>query len=181
MRKAFTIVELMMVIAIIAILATIVTTAASSSIKQARKNKANAIARIVEQGLATYYAQKGQWPISVDNMGADGDREAQATATRELDGSQVRECVRKICQETKEGNPMLDVSGLFVSSQNGEGGRQYGLDFMSAIHGVRKQNPRKMKLNDMYFGYPEADHGWFRRLRIVYHLNTDQMKVVLPY
>ena len=47
---------------------------------------------------------------------------------------------------------------------------------MEAIHGTRKSS-RKMSTSEMYFGYPEADHGWFRRFKIVYSLPTDEIKV----
>ena len=79
--------------------------------------------------------------------------------------------------EAKKGNPLMDISGLYVSRNTGEPGQKgYGLDFMEAIHGTRKSS-RKMSTSEMYFGYPEADHGWFRRFKIVYSLPTDEIKV----
>lgn len=183
-RNGFTIVELLMVIGIIAVLLGLVTTAASSSVKMSRRRKAQALCTMVQAGLATYYAQKDEWPVS--NL-PDNQKEEAA-----LSGAQVRECVRRLVQETKDGNPMLDISGLFVSRSPGEPTKhercrhcsheryfapnEYGLDFMSAIHGTRKSQ-RKMKLNEMYFGYPHPDNGRFMRFYMSYNTATDQISV----
>ena len=85
--------------------------------------------------------------------------------------------IKALVDEAKNGNPLMDISGLFVSRSPGENGQKgYGLDFMDAIHGTRKSQ-RKMSTGEMYFGYPEPDHGYFRRFKIVYSLPTDEMKV----
>jgi len=187
MKKAFTIIELMVVIGIIAILLTLVTTAASSSMKQARVRKAQACCMIVQQGLATYYAQKARWPGSVgdrihsggissrsNDEGVNGNTDPDKYV---LDGSEIDDMIAKLIQETKRGNPLMDISGLFVSRSQGEAGsREYGLDFMPAVRGT-KQNRKKMKVSEMHFGYPESSHGYFRRFKVVYSIPTDEMKV----
>ena len=71
----------------------------------------------------------------------------------------------------------FDVSGLYVSSNPGEhGSRAHGMDFWQAVRGT-VQNPNGLGLSRMYFGYPETEHGWFRRFRIIYHYPTDTMEV----
>lgn len=173
-RKAFTIVELMMVIGIIGVLMGIVTTAAASSIRQARANKANALCKIVEQGIATYYAQKGEWPggVNVDNLSQD-----YGSSTHTFSATEVRQIVADLVMESKNANPMMDISALFVSAKSGEKtDRNSGMDFMDAIHGTKK-NPQRMKVAQMNFGYPETDHGYFRRFNIYYSIPTDEMKV----
>jgi len=176
MKKGFTIVELMMVCGIIGILLTIVTTAASSSVKQARYRKAQSLCKLVQTGLATYYAQNEKWPIQFDGKSSNVDNEPYLY---ELSGGEVRECVKALVEETRKNNPVIDVSGLFVSRNQGEAtssSHGYGLDFMQAIHGTRKSS-QKMKLADMYFGYPETDHGWFRRFRMRYSFAGDTITV----
>lgn len=185
MKRGFTIVELLMVVGIIAVLLGIVTTAASSSVKMSRRRKAQALCTMVEAGLATYYAQKDEWPIT----DLPDDKGVEASLT----GEQVRNCVRTLVQETKDGNPMLDISGLFVSRQTGEPTKSvscgqcnhdrwyapkghWGMDFMSAIHGTRKSQ-KKMKLNEMYFGYPHPDSGGFMRFVMTYNVAADQIHV----
>ncbi len=186
MKKAFTIVELMMVVAIIGMLLGIVTTAAASSIREARQRKADACVKIVEQGIATYYAQKGRWPGPVgDRLEANGTISSrsndegvngQSDANKYvLSDSEVRETVLALIQEWKQNNnPLMDFSGLYVARSAGSNVR--GMDFMDAIRGT-KQSKRKMKLAEMHFGYPNA-HGYFRSFKIVYSIPTDEMKVL---
>lgn len=181
MKKAFTIIELIMVIAIIGILMTLVNVVAKGSIQQAHKHRAEALCRLVEQGLATYYAHRGEWPVDVETMsavqneeGANGENDEDL---RVLTPNDVRKSVRELVLQATKGNPPMDISGLFVSRNPGEkNDRGYGLDFMDAIHGT-PESPTKMSVSEMYFGYPEPSHGYFRRFKIVYSVPTDQMKV----
>ena len=202
-RRGFTIVELLMVIGVIGILMGIVTTAASESVKASRLRKADALCKLVEAGFANYYAQYDQWPGSIGSRIASGsigtrsnDEGAGGTSDTEeyeLTGPEVRDCIKAMIDETKKGNPVLDVSGLFVSRQDGElqgggsggsgankGGVKaaYGLDFMQAIRGTRRSQKR-MKVSEMYFGYPDPESGYFLRFRMVYSIPTDSMTVGL--
>ena len=171
--RGFTIVELIMVIGILGVLMGIVTTAAASSIRQARDNKAKALCTVVQQGLATYYAQKGEWPIATDNLSGDPDDENIHT----FEASDVKRMVYELVKEAHDGNPMMDISMLFVSDKSGEeNDKNYGMDFMDAIHGTKK-NPAKMSASQMNFGYAETNHGYFRRFKITYSIPTDEMKV----
>ena len=34
-----------------------------------------------------------------------------------------------------------------------------------------------MKTGEMYFGYPESEHGWFRRFKMVYSVPGDTITV----
>ena len=180
MKRGFTIVELLMVIGVIAILMGIVTTAASESMKASRTRRAEALVSLVQSGLAAYYAQNDEWPISFKGKvgnhkkGSDDIDENQY----DLTANEVRECVRKIVESAKEGNPLIDVSGLWVSRSDGDtsGGRGAGMDFMSAIRGTRKSS-KKMKLAEMYFGYPHASNGRFVRFGMGFSIATDQLRV----
>ncbi len=185
-NKGFTIVEMLVVIGIIGILLGIVTTAASSSMKQARKRKADACCVLVQQGIATYYAQYGKWPGSIGSRIENG---IQARTNEEgsdgqsnpdkyiLEATEIDDMIRTMIAEAKKGNPLMDISGLYVSRQSGEKtDRHHGMDFMDAVRGT-KRSKKKMKVAEMHFGYPETDHGWFRRFKVVYSIPTDEMKV----
>lgn len=187
LRGGFTIVELLMVIGVIGILMGIVTTAAMGSLKQSRSQKAEALCRIVEQGLATYYAQYDKWPEPMGNKianGSIGSRSNNEGYNNQSDDnkyilttSEGNEMIRKIVEETARGNPMLDISGLFVSRDQGEAGsRGYGMDLFEAVRGTKK-NPERMTLGQMNFGYPDTNTGHFRHFKIVYSIPTDEMKV----
>ena len=67
MRRGFTIIELVMVVAIMGILLGIVTTAAAGAIRQARIRKAEACCKVVQAAFETYYAQKGEWPGGIES------------------------------------------------------------------------------------------------------------------
>ena len=170
-KRGFTIVELLMVIAVIAVLISITTTSVLGAMKRARSQRASALCAMVKQGLCTYYAQKGSWPW--------GDK----TTTNSEDDyywlteSEIRSAIFELVKEAKKHNPMMDISGLFVSTQSGEPGtHNYGMDFMTAVHGS-KQHPSKIPAGQLYYGYPESDHGYFRRFVIKYSPVTDQIVV----
>lgn len=178
----------MAVVAIIGILLGIVTAAASNSIKLARKQKAKAICACALQGIETYRAQKDKWPgplSAVDDSGAVfqrsnnlGYNNSTANDRYVLDASEVRETVMDVVKETvRNGNPLMDISGLYVSRDSGEANTHgYGMDFRDAVRGTKK-SPRKMSLGEMHFGYPEQSHGWFRRFKMVYSVPTDSLEV----
>lgn len=189
MKRGFTIVELLMVIGIIAVLTGIITTAAATSVKSSRTQKANALCALVQAGLATYREQKGDWPVNLptertNNEGSGGRTDPDKIV---LNASEVRECVRKLVDEAKRGNPMMDISGLYVSRQNGElngtgaKGQQavkpaHGLDFFSAVHGTR-ETKKRMQVAEMYFGYPDPATGYFLRFKMVYSVPGDVITV----
>ena len=185
MKRGFTIIELVMVIAIMGILLGIVTTAASGAIRQARVRKAEACCRVVQAAFETYYAQKGEWPggieskITGDQANSEGREGYADTDVYVLDPGDVDDMMRDILREYKNGNPCLDISGLFVSRYDGRAGtRHLGLDFMTAIRGPKQDaNGQKMTTAQMHFGYPESSHGYFRHFKVVYSKPTDQMKV----
>lgn len=186
MRRAFTIVELLVVIAIIAVLMGIVTTAASNSVKSSREKRAVALCSVVQTGLATYHAQKSSWPEPLgqkvrtgsfsqsNEEGVDGNRDADKYV---LTPGEVRQMVKALIDETKKGNPLMDISGLYVSRTSGESGSKgSGMDFMSAIRGT-KRSKKKMSTSEMYFGYQDPNSGWFRRFKMVYSIPTDLLAV----
>jgi prepilin-type N-terminal cleavage/methylation domain-containing protein len=187
-KRAFTLVELMAVIAIIGILMGIVTTAAASSIKQSRLQKTSALCAIAKQGLETFRMQKDYWPGTIgariksgavlQRANQDGTNNQTDYDRYVLDGTEVRSMFQDIVNETvRNGNPMLDISGLYVSRDSGEIRRRgYGMDFREAVRGTKK-SPKKMSIAEMYYGYPEPNHGYFRRFNVVYIVPTDSIEI----
>ena len=182
-KFGFTIVELMMVVAIIGILLGVVTTAASSSVRQARQRKSEACCAIVEQAFATYYAQKGYWPTFKN--GITYEPESKSDGGKEdyciIPNSKVADMIRELIREARSGNPLMDISGLYVSS-NGSDPRYLdggwrpaqgaaGYDFIEAVKGT-KQHKKKMSLSEMYFGYPHKDGG-FMPFKVRYAIQSD--------
>lgn len=180
-RRGFTIVELLMVVGIIAVLLGIVTTAASESMRGARNRRADAVIALVQAGLAAYYAQNDEWPISFSGKEGNHKLDDQGTVDKnqyDLTATEVRNCVKEVVEAAKRGTPLVDVSGLWVSRSDGEtsGKKGIGMDFMSAVRGTRKST-QKMKLAEMYFGYPRESDGAFERFGMGYSIPTDQLVV----
>lgn len=179
-RQGFTIIELMLVIGIIAILIGIVSTAASESLRVARTRRASAAISVVQTGLAAYHAAKDEWPV--DLKGKTGNHKTTLYGfdanVYDLTSDEVRQCVKALAVQAKNGNPVVDVTGLWVSRHDGNSMSEkvYGLDFMSAIRGTRKSS-RKMKLDEMYFGYPRTSDGGFERFGMGYSMAADAITV----
>lgn len=171
-----------MVIGIIAILTGIVTTAASESLKGARKRRADTVIALVQSGLAAYYAQNDEWPISFKGKTGNHKKSGNDIDANQYDLTEgdVRNCVAKVVESTKQGNPLIDVSGLWVAAKSeykdGSSNSARGMDFMTAIHGDRK-SARKLKLDNMVFGYPEESSGRFVRFGMGYSIAADQLLV----
>ena len=186
MKKGFTIVELLVVITVIGVLMGIVTTAASNSVKASREKRATALCSVVQTALATYNAQKAGWPEplgskvrngSFSSSNEEGVNGQTDTDKYVLTASEVRQMVKALVEETKKGNPMMDISGLYVSRDSGEkDGKGSGMDFMSAIRGT-KRSKKKMSTSEMYYGYPDKETGRFRRFKMVYSIPTDLLAV----
>ena len=186
MKKGFTIVELMMVVGIIVILMGVVTTAAAQSIRSARSRRADALFSLVKAGMNAYYARYDEWPGSIGNQIANGSINPNGDQNHPdvyvLSGPEVRSCVKALVDETKNGTPVMDISGLYVSRFPGELSgnsvkKASGMDFMAAIHGTRTSK-KKMTTSEMYFGYPDPDTGNFVRFGIVYSVPPDQFSVM---
>ena len=198
MKKGFTIVELLMVLGIIAVLMGIVTTAASESIRGGRARKADALCNIVQAAFAAYYAQFDEWPGSIGRQISNGSAGTRTNVEGYnyssdpekfvLTMGENDDCIRTMVMETKEGNPMMDVSGLFVSKDLGRYGEKcHGLDFMQAatIKGMSEAKSKlrsvtggkRLTVANMHFGYPDPDTGLFRHFKIVYSIPTDSFSV----
>ena len=169
-RRGFTIVELMAVIAVIAVLVSITTTLVVGAMKRARAQRASVLCDLVKHGLYTYYAQKGEWPWGDKTSVGEDDYYW-------LSEAEVRSAIFELVKESKKHNPMMDISGLYVSTRSGEpGSRDFGMDFMTAVRGS-KRHPEKIPASQLHYGYPESDHGYFRRFVIKYSPVTDQIIV----
>ncbi len=200
-REGFTIVELLVVIAIIAILAGAITMGVNGMFYKSRMGQAKAMRNMLQSGLETYYARKGEWPSAikskVDYTGGDS---VQLTAT------EADQCFREIVKVSTgaNANPVLDPSGLVVASGVGEygcidihrnweearkigivadsdhrcGGKdcRHGRDFRDA---TKKGAKGRIGLLSMNFGYIGPNHGRFCRFRVFYYPKSDTVRVLL--
>lgn len=173
MKRGFTIVELMMVVAIIAVLATIVTTASVSSIRSSRVRRREAMRQTLQAAIATYHAQdqNEQWPGAIEDL-------AKAGTTAVLGESQAQDVFRDLVRQSIKksgGTPLINPSGLFVAPTGAEDGKGTGINYLDARKGGAHR--RKMSLNELEFGYPGRLSGKFHRFNIVYRAETDSVIV----
>ena len=173
---------------VISILMTLVFSSVKGAMEESRARRAEALCQAVQSGLAAYHAQYDEWPGRLggyvknggvpDRSNKEGlDGQSHDAEKLVLDATEVRELVKALVDEAKKGNPLIDVSALFVSRDPGEaGGRGYGLDFLSAVRGTNRSR-KKMSTSEMYFGYPDAVTAKFRRFKMVYSVPGDSVTV----
>ena len=172
MKRAFTIVELLMVIGIIAVLATIVTTASMSALQSSRGKRTEAMRVALQAAIATYHAQDSneKWPGAIENLAENGQ-------TAVLSESQAQEVFREIVKlSTKSsGLPLINPNGLFVAPSGAVDGKSNGMGFADAHQGSKRR--RAIGISGMEFGYQGKKTGKFHRFNIVYRGDTDSVVV----
>lgn len=200
-REGFTIVELLVVIAIIAILAGAITMGVNGMFYKSRMGQANALRNMLQSGLETYYARKGEWPSAIKSkVDYTGGEYVQLSA------DDADRCFREIVRVSTgaNANPVLDPSGLVVASgvdeygctdihRNWDNAVKYrvventdhkcdgkncrrGRDFRDA---TKKGSKSKIPLTNMNFGYIGPNHGRFCRFRLFYYPKSDTVRVSL--
>ncbi len=179
-RSGFTIVEMLVVVAILGVLVGIVTTAAGSAIRQTRVKRCAAMRTVLQAGLATYYAQKGEWPGKLKDLSEKGTAGGKLRVDY-LSETEADKVFQQLVMESLKGSPMLDVSGLFVADVNAVGSdssrsKIHGRDFRVAIGKDKKVGNRSPAA--LAYGYATQKDGVFRRFIIKYNYETDSVTVM---
>ena len=175
MRKAFTIVELMVVVAVIAVLMTIVTTASMNAIRSSRDQRREAMRVALQAAIATYQASNsnGDWPGALKNAAENG----KTVVLGEEEAQNVfRIIVQKSTGESGTPLPLIDPHALFVAPSGAIDGKSAGMSYDEARHGDAHRR-RKIPVSQMVFGYQIKDSGKFHRYNIIYHGETDSVEV----
>ena len=197
MRRGFTIVELLVVIAVIGILGGIITNAAMGAIRNSRASRANAMRTALEQAISTYYAQEGKWPDAIEQKISSGMDEDTYTFTASECDDIFRQVVGKGFGKSGRKSVLVDATALFVarSSQLGTGGKGCfdnhsnqknrntycgnqkcigGVDFSIA---TARSGKNHIRFNEMAFGYQGTEAGKFCRFWVKYNGKTDSVTV----
>lgn len=172
-RRAFTLIELMMVVTIIAILSGVLLSVAVGAIRVSRAKRSATMKTLFSTAIATYYAQEGKWPDEIESKAG-----AARSGVLSDDAAQsvLREIVKRSSGKKGTIQPLLDPAGLFVSRQNVREGVGYGLSFNDARAGDGAHR-QKIGVDQMVFGYQGRKTGKFRRFRLIYHAESDTVEV----
>ena len=204
-RAAFTIVEMLVVIAIIAILAGAITMGVNGMFYKSRFSRAIAMRNALQSGLETYYARMGKWPGPLDSISKDGSKKNEIELEDKADL-----CFREIVRESVKANanPVLDPTGLFVTEKldHADDGctdvHGNWNDFLNHVFGknsntkykkcngkckrgynfqevTNKGAKHKIKVPQMNFGYAGPNHGRFCKFRLFYYPKSDTVRVYL--
>ena len=175
MRKAFTILEMMVVISVLAILMTIVTISASNAIRSSRAKRRDAMRAALQAAIATYQASnsQGEWPGALQAV-ADAGR--TVVLTEEQAQNVFRVIVQKSAGESGSPLPLIDPHGLYVAPSGAKDGVTTGMTYDEARRG-KEFSRRKFPVSNLLFGYQGPNSGKFRRFNIVYHAETDSVTV----
>lgn len=178
MKKGFTIIELLMVIAILAVLLGIVTTAATASIRQSRERQTQAIKQTLQNGIAAYKVRKGEWPGQLEKwaeQGHEGDGTIGYLKKNDYDGV-VKELLR-VSTGKYAKNRVLDPVGLTIIPSDKDDGKIDCMDFRTASTKNNK-HAKYMEWHEMTVVYPKADNGKAYRYVIEYNTESDAVTVM---
>ena len=175
MKKGFTIIELMVVVAVIGVLMTIVTTASMHAIHSSRDQRRDAMRVALQAAIATYQASndKGDWPGAIKDAAENG----KTVLLSEDEAQRVFQIiVQKSTGESGTPLPLVDPHALFVAPNGAIDGKSTGMSYDEARHG-NGHGRRKIPVSQMVFGYQLRDSGRFHRYNIIYHAETDSVEV----
>ena len=176
MKKGFTIVELLMVIAILAVLLGIITTAATASIRQSRERRAQAMKQTLQNGIAAYRARKDEWPGKLEKW-AEQENSGTVGYLSNGDYDKVIQDILKISAGKSASKRVLDPVGLLVMSASIGDGVTGGMDYR-AVATKNHKYAKRMSSSEMTVVYQDAGSGRAYRFVIEYNTESDEVTVM---
>ncbi len=176
MKKAFTLIELLMVVTILAILLGIITAVATASIRQSRERRAQAMKQTLQNGIEVYHTMKGKWPQPIETV-AKGQREGTAVDLSGKDYDKVmqellKESARKVAKAC-----VMDPTGLLIMPASAPDPSKSSVDFRAA---ATKNGPyaKRMSTSDMTVVYQKKEDGRAYRYVLEYNTKSDSVTVM---
>jgi prepilin-type N-terminal cleavage/methylation domain-containing protein len=175
MKRAFTLIELLAVIAILGVLLGIVGNVVVGSMQSARARRTESMRALLETAIATAYAQAsdGKWPQEIQSLADQGVSGVLAeTSAQEV----FRKIVRRSTGHDGTVNPLIDPTGLIVARSGIRDGKGVGYTYADARQGDgRGRQP--IGPDQMVFGYQGTKTGRFHRFNIIYRAQSDSVRV----
>lgn len=176
MKKGFTIVELLMVIAILGVLLGIVTTAATASIRQSRERQAKAMQNTLQNGIAAYRARKGEWPGDLENWAKNPPDKGTLGYLTNNRYDDVMHKLLSASSGKSSKSRVMDPVGLAVIPTGGTDGKIDCMDYRT-VTTKNNKHAKRMEPNEMTVVYPRTSDG--KALRFVIEYNTESDEVVV--
>jgi prepilin-type N-terminal cleavage/methylation domain-containing protein len=179
MKKGFTIVELLMVIAVIAVLLGIVTAAATASIRQARGRRAAAMKQTLQAGIVSYRQLKDEWPGKLEDW-AEQSHNGTLGYLSNGDYDKVVQELLKLSAGKSARNRVLDPIGLLVMNATAKDGVSGGMDYR-AVATKNHKYAKRMSATEMTVVYPKQEDGKAYRYVIEYNTESDSVTVMTQW
>ena len=176
MKRGFTIIELLMVVAILAVLLGIVTTAATASIRQARERRTQAVKQTLQNGIAAYRARKDEWPGKLEKW-AEQENDGTLGYLSNGDYDKVMQELLKMSAGKAARNRVMDPVGLLVMSASIADGKSGGMDYR-AVATKNHKYAKRMSSSEMTVVYPNKETGRAYRYIIEYNTESDEVTVM---
>ena len=176
MKRGFTIVELLMVVAILAVLLGIVTTAATASIRQSRKRQTEAMKQTLQNGIAAYKVRRDRWPGTLENWAARQTDDTLGYLGNNDYDSVMHELLKASSGKMAKSR-VMDPVGLSVIPSSGLDGKLDCLDYR-AVTTKNNKHAKKMEPNEMTVVYPRTNDGKACRFVIEYNTESDEVTVM---
>lgn len=177
MRKGFTIVELLMVIAILAVLLGIVTTAATASIRQSRERQTKAMQNTLQSGIAAYKVREnGEWPGKLETWAEQKNRGTLGYLSNGDYDTVMHELLRASSGKMAKRR-VMDPVGLSVIPTAGSDGKLDCLDYRM-VTTKNNKHAKRMEPNEMTVVYPRTSDGKACRFVIEYNAESDEVTVM---
>ena len=176
MRKGFTLVELMMVVAILAVLLGIVTTAATASLRQSRERQAQAMKQTLQNGIAAYKVRKDKWPGKLEDWARRQNENTLGYLSNSDYDSVMHELLRASSGKMTKSR-VMDPVGLAVIPTSNADGKFNCMDYR-AVTTKNNKHSKRMEPNEMTVVYPRKDTGKAYRFVIEYNTESDEVSVM---
>ena len=177
MKRGFTIIELLMVIAILAVLLGIITTAATASIRQSRSRQTLAMKQTLQNGIAAYRTRSDEWPKKLEDWADGTGNKGKVGYLSNSDYDQVVQEVLKRSMGKYARNRVMDPVGLAVIPASESDGKIGCMDFRT-VTTKNNKHAKLMEYNEMTVVYPRTDTGKAYRYIIEYNTESDEVTVM---